>query len=693
MELPRIVIGDKILSHLDNALQMEWLVTNGLGGYSSSTVLGLNTRKYHGLLVAALDPPGKRTVCLAKLDEDIIIGDNIYRLGTNEFHENIFPQGYMFIKEFAITPFPTFTYEAEKITVKKTAFMPHNKNAVVVLYDLLNASNDIIKIRFFPILSNRRFHEVVDHLKEPFSFHQEQDGLKVRLNFNDPKVNISLNTTAGNFFEKPNWVERLHYREESARGEIDTDDCYQPGYYELVLEANRQIKFAVMTVASEDGKQAEVVLNSIGSQISDIEQLFASELERCSMFLEGFYAAHKQFHASDWLRWVALAADTFVAKNANNEESIIAGYFWFEPWGRDTFISLPGLLLANGRFSDAKHVLLNFSQYIRKGLIPNIILDESGQPLYNTVDGTLWYVNAILQYLKYTGDFEFVKRELWDKLKSIIENHEKGTDYNIQLDNDGLISHGSRLTWMDACIEGEAVTPRTGKAVEIQALWYNTLKIMELLANRFAEESLAEKYSMMAQQTSKSFSEKFWNIEKNCLFDVIEENGMDMSLRPNQIIAASLDFTMLNNEKNERIVDFVQREFLTPFGLRTLSREDPRYKGIYSGVMKMRDQAYHNGAVWPWLIGPFGTAFLKTKGYSDKNRGFMLKNVIQPLFEKKITIAGLGQISEIFDGDPPHTPRGCIAQAWSVAEPLRVYVEDIMQVKPTYQEDVLGPKV
>lgn len=689
MELPRIVIGNRILSHLDDALQMEWLVTNSLGGYSSSTVLGLNTRKYHGLLVAALDPPGKRTVCLAKLDEDIVIGDNIYRLGANEFHENIFPQGYTFIEEFSIAPFPTFTYEAEKITVKKTAFMPHNKNAVVVLYDLLNASKDPTKIRFFPILSNRRFHTVIDHSKEQISFRQEQDGLKVRLAFNDPKVTISLNTTAGNFVEKPNWVENLHYREESARGEVDTDDCYQPGYYELLLEANKQTRFAFVTVASEDGRQAELVLNSIGSKISDIEQLLSSELERCSLFLEGFYASHKQFHAADWLRWVALATDTFVTRNANNEESIIAGYFWFEPWGRDTFISLPGLLLINGRFDDAKHVLLNFSNYIRKGLIPNIILDESGQPLYNTVDGTLWYINALLQYVKYTGNFEFVKRELWDRLKSIIENHEKGTDYNIRLDKDGLISHGSRLTWMDACIEGEAVTPRIGKAVEIQALWYNALKIMQLLANRFTEKSLAEKYGAMAQQTSESFNEKFWNTEKDCLFDVIEENGIDLSLRPNQIIAASLDFTMLSNEKNGKIVDFVQREFLTPFGLRTLSRNDPRYKGVYSGVMKMRDQAYHNGAVWPWLIGPFGTAFLKAKGYDDKNRSFMLKNVIQPLFEKKITIAGLGQISEIFDGDPPHAPRGCIAQAWSVAEPLRVYVEDIMQVKPAYEKDIL----
>jgi glycogen debranching enzyme len=240
----------------------------------------------------------------------------------------------------------------------------------------------------------------------------------------------------------------------------------------------------------------------------DVERLLANELERCSVFLDGFYGSRKQFHAVDWLRWVALSTDSFVVRNTNDEGSIVAGYFWFESWGRDTFISLPGLLLVTGRFEDAKHVLLN----------------------YNTVDGTLWYVNAVLQYLKYTGDFGFVQQELWEKLKSIIENHEKGTEYDIHLNSDGLLAHGSRLTWMDACIEGEAVTPRAGKAVEIQALWYNALRIMELLATKFGDKGLAEKYAVMAQQASKSFNEKFWNGEKNCLFDVVEENGVDRFL-------------------------------------------------------------------------------------------------------------------------------------------------------------------
>lgn len=306
MDLPRIVLGDKVLSRFNDAVQTEWLVTNGLGGYASSTVLGLNTRKYHGLLVAAMNPPGKRTVCLAKVDEDVIIGENISRLGANEFHDKIFPQGYTFLKEFSVAPFPTFTYEAEKITVKKTIFMPHKKNIVIALYTFLNGTENQAKAKFFPLLSNRRFHSVINHLKEPISFRQEQDELKVKLTFADPKSTVITVATAGEFVEKPNWVERLHYREESVRGEIDTDDCYQPGYYELPLEAHKETRIALITAASEDAKQAETVLNSVGSRTMDIDQLLASEQNRCSVFLDGFYGSHKELHAVDWLRWVAL---------------------------------------------------------------------------------------------------------------------------------------------------------------------------------------------------------------------------------------------------------------------------------------------------------------------------------------------------------------------------------------------------
>jgi predicted glycogen debranching enzyme len=346
-------------------------------------------------------------------------------------------------------------------------------------------------------------------------------------------------------------------------------------------------------------------------------------------------------------------------------------------------------MLATGRFEDARRILLDFMAQCRHGLITNYIEDKHGEPDYNTVDATLWYFNAVLQYLKYTGDFKFVHKQLWDSLKAIVESHEQGTLFDIHLDSDGLLAHGPRLTWMDAEVDGKAVTPRAGKAVEIQALWYNALRTMQLLASRFGEESLAEKYAETAAKARASFNLKFWNPEKNCLFDVVGFDA-DASLRPNQIIAVALDFMMLDGVRGERVVDTVHRELLTPCGLRTLAQNETGYRGRYVGDRRSRDLAYHNGTVWAWLLGPFTTAFLKTKGHSDNAREYALENLAMPFFTQQILQAGLGTISEIFDGDAPHTPRGCIAQAWSVAEPLRAYVEDVMRVRSKFEREVLS---
>jgi predicted glycogen debranching enzyme len=343
------------------------------------------------------------------------------------------------------------------------------------------------------------------------------------------------------------------------------------------------------------------------------------------------------------------------------------------------------LLLATGRFEDAQKILLDFMRHSKQGLIPNFIQDRSGEPAYNTVDATLWYVNAVLQYLKYTGDFTFVQQQLWKKLKSIVENHQKGTTFGIRLDSDGLLAHGPKLTWMDAEVDGEGATPRAGKAVEIQALWYNALKTMQLLATKFDELSLADRYADMAVEAQNSFNAKFWNNEGGCLFDVVADSGVDASLRPNQIVAASLDFTMLDKDRADQVVAVVQRELVTPYGLRTLARVDSRYKGMYVGDRRSRDQAYHNGTVWAWLLGPYVTACRKAQVSSD----YELKSRLRSLFTQQTVQAGLGTVSEVFDGDPPHEPRGCIAQAWSVAEPLRAYIEDVEWVRPKYEKEVL----
>jgi predicted glycogen debranching enzyme len=688
MRLPAIALPSETLSRFDEIIQKEWLMTNGLGGYASSTVLGVNTRKYHGLLVAALHPPGDRTVCLAKLDEEAFVGDNIYPFGANEFHGKIFPQGYLFLKEFSVSPFPSYVYSVQNVEARKTIFMPKGKNAVAVAYNVLNRNSFEIKIRIYPLLSCRHFHLVVDRWKNPLDFSQQQNDREVEVTFNVPKATIAARATKGKFNEKITWIERVYYREEDRRGESSTDDCFQPGYFEVPVPPKREEEFDIAVAASDSSQKSREILDAVGTTMYDVDGQRERELEQREDLLANFYGSRK-VPISNWLNWVLLAADAFLVKGAGDRRAVLAGYFWFETWGRDTFISLPGLMLATGRSAEAKKVLLDFTRRIKQGLIPNFVGDSSGEPVYNTVDATLWYVNAVLQFLKYTGDFKFVQKQLWERLKAIVDGHEKGTAFGIRLDSDGLLAHGPRLTWMDAEVGGRAVTPRAGKAVEIQALWYNALKTMQLLANKFEETSLSEKYAGMTREARESFNEKFWNGESGCLFDVVEESGVDASLRPNQIIVAALDFTMLDNDKSEQVVDVVQRELLTPFGLRTLVQGDTRYRGMYVGDRRSRDEAYHNGTVWPWLLGPFATAFLKAKGHGDLRVEYALKNFVLPLFKQQIFEAGLGTLSEIFDGDPPHTPRGCVAQAWSVAEPLRAYVEDVLRLRPKYEKEVL----
>ncbi len=517
------------------------------------------------------------------------------------------------------------------------------------------------------------------------NFSQHQNGREVEFNSNNPKASVAIRSTMSNFNEKAVWIERLYYSEEARRGESSMDDCYQPGYFQVVVPHKRDRDFAVIAAASENNQECHEILDALGSTLYDVEGAFTSEIEERENLLTKFYENHSEVPTSDWLNWILLAADCFIATGASDRKSVIAGYFWFETWGRDTFISLPGLLLVTGRFNDARKILLDFMRHIKNGLIPNFIQDRLGEPAYNTVDATLWYVNAVLQYLKYTGDFKFVQQNLWENLKATIENHESGTDFGIRLQSDGLLAHGPRLTWMDAEIDGEGITPRAGKAVEIQALWYNALHTMQLLANKFDEFRTAEKYAEMALEAQKSFNEKFWNDESGCLFDVVADSGVDASLRPNQIIAAALDFTMLNKEMTEGVVNLVQRELVTPYGLRTLARNDFRYKGLYLGDRRSRDQAYHNGTVWAWLLGPYITACRKAQVSSD----YELKQHLRSLFTQQIIHYGLGTISEVFDGDPPHEPRGCIAQAWSVAEPLRAYLEDVVWIRPKFEKEVL----
>ena len=690
MNFPAITFPKETFSKFGELIEKEWLVTNSLGSYASSTVLGINTRKYHGLFVAALDPPGNRTVCLSKLDEDVLVGNDVFRLGSTEFHDVIYPEGYKLINQFSITPFPTYDYDLGNVQVKKTIFMPKNRNAVAATYKIANQNNSDIKVRLYPLLTCRYFHTVVYRLRAQLNFTLKSTSTQTQATFLNPQVAIVCRTTEGEFKEKINWINHIHYRDELERGEADVDDCFQPGYFEVQVPCNAEKEFAVTCAVSHSSQQAQETLDSIGNSITTIKELYTHELNQKSELLSVFQRDYSQVPMTDWLNWILLAADSFIVENMAGIKAVIAGYHWFEPWGRDTFISLPGLMLVTGKYSDAKGILRNFIQYCKSGLIPNFIADKSGIPVYDTVDATLWYVNAVLQYVKYTGDFGFVKDELWERLQDIVENHQSGTLFGIRVEDDGLLTHGPRLTWMDASVGNDVITPRTGKAVEIQALWYNTLRTMEMFANKFEASTLAEKYGAMANQTRISFSEKFWNPQNGCLFDVVDNKAPDASIRPNQIFAVSLDYTMLDGERSLKVVETVNRELVTPFGLRTLSLGDPKFVGKCMGDSRSRDMAYHNGTIWPWLLGPYVTAYLKVNDYSVKAREKMLENLILPLFTVGIHQGGLGTINEIYDCDPPNAPRGCISQAWSVAEPLRAYIEDILQVKPKNYKEILG---
>jgi len=688
--LPKIHMEAGNLSDFEKAIQMEWIETNGLGGYASSTVLGINTRKYHGLLVAAFNPPMDRRVLLTKLDENLIINGKAYAIGSNEFKHGIQPQGYQFLSEFSLSPMPTFKYSVNDVWFQKTIFMPHKRNATVASYEVSNPHKESISIRISPLVNSRHFHAVTDKDHIDWRFLQKPLERGVIIQPSIPMSTLILYATEGRYFAgEGTWAKEMYFRVDNSRGESSLDDAYQPGFFEVSLSPMETKRFHVLATAGKNESEAQSVFSSIyAGKISDIEALYNLELKRRMGLLDSFQRRYADLRMEDWLKWILLAADSFIVdRESTKTKTVVAGYHWFEDWGRDSLISLPGLTLITGRFEDAKQILLTFKHYCQKGIIPNRFPDSAeDKPVYNTVDATLWYFNAVLQYLKYTNDFDFVRKELWDTLTSIIEHHVKGTLYDIRMDGDGLIAHGPQLTWMDAKVGDCIVTPRDGKAVEIQALWFNALKTMEMLAKYFNQKEDAEKYSSMAERTRKSFIEKFWNPQKECLFDVVSGQQRDSSLRPNQMMAVALDFPMLDKAREEKVVETVWRKLWGTYGLKTLSEDDPRYVRKYLGDRLHRDSAYHNGTVWAWLLGPFTTAFLKVKNHEEKWRIFAFENFLKPLFQKEVFQAGLGTISEIFDADPPHSPQGCISQAWSVAEPLRAYIEDVLLKRPPHEQ-------
>ena len=635
----RSICGD-----YDAASSREWLETNGIGGFASSTISGSHTRRYHGLLTAATRPPLGRITTVSKFLESLIIGDDTFQLSTSRFSGKVDSQACQYISRFRLDPFPVWNFRFGEIELEKKLFMPADSNTTVVTYSILeNKKEHDVLLEIKPLLAFVDYHHL-QHEDPRFQsdFVATNGEVGIRPYPEMPEVFFLHNAiaveTAGD------WYKSFEYAIEQERGFEFQEDLFQP----FVMRFDLQRPAEVIVTTEQNTKPAS--------------RLEKDEIRRRRGLV-------KTANAEDeTMQTLALAADQFIVKRGSGH-TVIAGYPWFSDWGRDTMISLPGLTLATNRRRIAREIILEFSKHISEGMLPNRFPDEGEEAEYNTVDATLWYFEAIRAYAGKSGDFKTVRNELYEKLSLVVAAHLRGTRYNIHVDTDGLLYAGEpgvQLTWMDAKVGDKVITPRTGKPVEIQALWYNALKIMHGFAVRFGHSEDASRFAAMADLAKLSFNAVFWNETVNCLFDVVGNGGRDASIRPNQILAVSLVHPILETKRMKHVVDKVEAELLTPMGLRSLSPHDPAYVPYYRGSPFERDSAYHQGTVWAWLIGPFVDAYRKV--YPE--RGDRIREFLTPLAEH-LTEAGVGQISEIFDAETPHAPRGCTAQAWSVAEVLR----------------------
>ena len=629
----------------------EWVETNGIGGYSSSSISGANTRKYHGILVAALHPPVGRMVLLSKLVESIITENAVYELDCNQFHGNVHPKGFQYLASFKKALFTEFTYKTGDVEVVKTIFMPHGENTTIVRYEVKEAPKEFT-FKLKPFISSRDFHTVSranPDINPQFLF--DQYVLKVQGYKNSPE--LFLHVPGALFAPHPDWYKGFIYQGEIDRGLESEEDLFTHGEFYCRLKK---------------GDVLSVVVSLENPTAKDPNKLYAAEKKRREKLI-GSLKVQDEFAST-----LALAADQFLVKRGKELKSIIAGYHWFSDWGRDTMIALPGLCLSTGRHDDAKKILHVFSQFMSEGMIPNRFPDVGEEPEYNTVDATLWYFVAAYLYYKKTDDKAFIVKELYPIFAESIEWHFKGTRYGIKVESDGLLTAGEpgvQLTWMDAKIGDWVVTPREGKAVEINALWYNALMIMQEFSKLAGKDD--KFYKEKAALVNKSFNKEFLNEISGTLYDVVRGLYKDSSVRPNQLFAISLPFELVNKKTAKSILKEVEEILLTPFGLRSLSPKNYHYKPYYAGDGMARDSAYHQGTVWSWLLGPYMSAKIKVDGDAGKEEvARLLKG-----FEKHLIEAGIGTVSEIFDGNEPYYPKGCIAQAWGVAEILRVYMDEL----------------
>jgi len=644
-----------VVTDFERAERLEWLEPNGLGGWAASTVSGAHSRRYHGLLVAATTPPTGRLVLLSRLDETVLAPDGRFELAANRFPGAVHPTGHRHLERFARDVMPVWEYAAGRTRLRKTIVALHGVNATVVVWERLGGT-DPVTLELRPFFAGRDYHSLT-RANDAIAREATVDGDRLEFRAYADQPTVFLSAPGAKWEAAPDWWRDFEYLRERERGLDFREDLFTPGLFRVVLEPGA--RFAVLAATDP----------AHGS-----DPLAAFERER-----QRRLDASRPWQASDPLcDELARAAADFVVRRGEDLHTVIAGYPWFTDWGRDTMIALPGLCLVTGEFERARQILRAFARACDQGMLPNRFPDRGEAPEYNTVDASLWFFVACRAFRRAGGDERFVRDELLPVLREIVDWHRRGTRYGIREDRDGLLAAGEpgvQLTWMDAKVGERVITPRSGKPVEINALWYNALRILAELETALGDPERARDLASAAERVRARFVERFWNPDSNCLYDVVDGTGdaPDASLRPNQVFALSLPYPLLTGHRARAVLDAVERHLVTPFGLRSLAPGDPSYVGRYEGGVPERDGAYHQGTAWAWLLGPYATALVRVRGEAGRRAARELLRGI----DGHLGDACIGHVSEIFDGDPPHAPRGCPAQAWSIAEILRAAVEDV----------------
>lgn len=630
-------------TNYEDVLSKEWIVTNGLGGYASSTIIGANTRRYHGILIASINPPTERKMFVSKVEEKILLDGHEFKLSTNEYPGTVYPEGYHFIKSFDRDPLPTTLFSIGEARLEKSVFMVHGSNTTIIEYR--NTSRFEYPLWLNPLYVYRDFHSI-EKEKDEHAYKVTLMGRTQAIRSGDNSETLYFRHSEGRFTESRAWNRNMQFRIDASRGHEFSEDVYSLGYLEHHLQPGQSL-FLTFTL---DRKMIEIPAEELKS--AEIQRLDSLEIPGKGRFFNDLVRSGDQF---------------LVKRRSTGKTSIIAGYHWFSDWGRDSMIALRGLCISTGKQEEAADVILTFLSYLHQGLIPNRFPDYDGEELeYNTIDATLWLFAALYDYDIRFKDEKFLEKVL-PKLTEIIEHQIKGTLHNIKMQKNGLLSGGSKeiqITWMDAKLGDIVFTPRDGCAVEINALWYNALKTYEYVCKRLNKET-NKKYQQIASGLRRNFRALFWN-EKGYLNDLVNEEGLDQSIRPNQIYAVSLPFTMLTKKEEKLIVKNVCENLVTDYGLRTLDEHHPDFKSEYAGDLMARDAAYHQGTVWPFLLPEYCLAYLKVHQYNSRARKTVQK-LLQPLKKHFYGSECLYGISEVFDGKNPSAGKGCIQQAWSVS--------------------------